>query len=81
MATNFSKGNESKYELSGNLTLRGITKNITFPTQVTHNDNSVTLKAEFDINRQDFGISYPGKADDLIRDEVIIKLNLVAQAQ
>ncbi len=81
VATNFSKGNESKYELSGNLTLRGITKNITFPTQVTHNDNSVTLKAEFDINRQDFGISYPGKADDLIRDEVIIKLNLVAQAQ
>ncbi len=81
VATNFSKGSEGKYELSGNLTLRGVTRNITFPTQVTHNNNSVILKAEFDINRQDFGISYAGKVDDLIRDEVIIKLNLIAQSQ
>ena len=35
----------------------------------------------FDINRQDFGISYAGKVDDLIRDEVVIKLNLISQAQ
>ena len=58
-----------------------VTKNITFPTQVIHDENSVSLKAEFDINRQDFGISYAGKVDDLIRDEVIIKLNLIAQSQ
>ena len=81
VATNFSKILEGKYELSGNLTLRGVTKNITFPTQVIHDENSVSLKAEFDINRQDFGISYAGKVDDLIRDEVIIKLNLIAQSQ
>ena len=80
VATNFSKSLEGKYELSGNFTLRGVTKNITYPTQVIHNENSVLLKAEFDINRQDFGISYAGKVDDLIRDEVIIKLNLIAQS-
>ena len=29
------------------------------------------------INRQDWGISYRGMADDLIKDEVLIKLNLL----
>jgi len=78
--TAFTKKSESEYDLSGNLTLRGVTKNITFPTKVTHNGSDVTVVAEFDINRQDFEISYPGKKDDLIRDEVIIKLNLAAKA-
>ena len=32
--------------------------------------------AEFSINRQDFGISYPGMRDDLIRDLVVLKLSL-----
>ena len=28
--------------------------------------------------RFDFDIAYPGRADDLIRDEVVIKFDLVA---
>ena len=32
--------------------------------------------AEFKINRKDFGIVYPGRADDLIADDVLLKLNL-----
>jgi len=81
VATAFTKESASQYSLSGNLTLRGVTKNITFPTQVTLNGDTVTVKSKFDINRQDFGINYPGKKDDLIRDEVIIKLNLTAEAK
>ena len=37
----------------------------------------MTAEAEFSILRYDFGIEYKGKADDLIRDAVLIKLNLV----
>ncbi len=37
----------------------------------------VTAEAEFSILRFDFDISYEGKADDLIRDAVLIKLNLI----
>jgi polyisoprenoid-binding protein YceI len=81
VATAFSKKSDGKYDLSGNFTLRGVTKNITFPTTVKQTGDSVTIAAEFDINRQDFGISYAGKVDDLIRDEVVIKLNLISQAQ
>ncbi len=38
----------------------------------------ISAIAEFSIKRFDFGIVYPGKADDLIRDEVLIKLDLRA---
>ena len=66
----------ANYTVTGNFDLHGVKKSITFPAtiQVTPDDSSVT--AEFAINRKDFGIVYAGKADDLIRDEVVIKLNL-----
>ena len=67
-------------EMTGNLTLHGVTKSITFKPQVTISDSEVTLKAEFDIMRFDFGIVYKGKVDDLIRDEVVIKLDVKATA-
>ena len=34
--------------------------------------------AEFAINRRDFNINYPGMPNDLIRDNVVIKLDLKA---
>ena len=65
-------------ELTGNLTMRGVTKSITFPAEIDVSDSSVSLKAEFDIKRFDWGIAYKGKANDLIRDEVVIKLDVTA---
>jgi len=59
--TSFKKNSATSYDLVGNLTLRGKTNNITFPTQVTQDGKAVTIQAEFDINRQDFGIAYAGK--------------------
>ena len=79
VVTSFNKKNENAYDISGNLTLHGVTKNITFPSTVETNEDLIKVTAEFDINRKDFDISYPGKKDDLIRDEVIIKFNLEAK--
>jgi polyisoprenoid-binding protein YceI len=66
--------------LTGNLTLHGVTKSISFKPEVTISGSNASLKAEFDIMRFDFGIVYKGKADDLIRDEVVIKLDVQATA-
>ena len=33
-------------------------------------------KAEFTINRKDFGILYAGMPDDLIKDDVLLKIDL-----
>lgn len=64
--------------ISGDLTLHGVTRNISFPAQVKISDEKLMLKSEFYIKRFDFDIKYAGKADDLIRDEVVIRLAIVA---
>jgi polyisoprenoid-binding protein YceI len=79
--TEIKKTGDAAYQVSGNLTLHGVTKNLTFPTKVVMNEEMVNLTAEFDINRFDFGIKYPGKKDDLIRKEVVLKLDLEAQKE
>lgn len=79
--TELKAGDNGKYTVAGNFTLHGVTKNITFPATVTQGSDAVTIKAEFDIKRKDFGIVYPGKAEDLIRDEVVIKLDLTAKPE
>jgi polyisoprenoid-binding protein YceI len=67
-----------RYRLVGNLTLHGVTKSISFPADIEIEEGRVTAASEFAIKRFDFDIRYPGKPDDLIRDDVLIKLNLVA---
>ena len=67
---------EAGYTVTGNLDLHGVTKSISFPAQITVEGDAVSVQAEFSIKRFDFGIEYPGRADDLIRDDVVIKLDL-----
>jgi len=80
-STSISKS-DSGYEIKGNLTLHGVTKGITFPAQITITENASSLSAtaDFSIDRTDFGVNYKGKADDLIRPEVVIKFDLKASA-
>lgn len=66
------------HTVTGDLTIRGVTKRVTFPATIAASAAEVTAKTEFVINRQDFGITYPGKADDLVQDNVILKIEFVA---
>lgn len=66
------------YMVTGNLDLHGVTKSVSFPAQITVAPDAVTAEAEFFIQRFDFDIVYPGKPDDLIRDEVVIHFLLTA---
>lgn len=78
--TGCEKGAGDTLYLSGNLTLRGVTKNIRFPAVVRYEGNTLSGKANFNINRQEWGIAYKGKPDDLIRDEVNIQVDITAVA-
>jgi polyisoprenoid-binding protein YceI len=64
--------------VTGNLTLHGVTKQISFPADIKVSEAAVEVGAEFFINRFDFNIQYPGKANDLIRKEVVLKLKVKA---
>jgi polyisoprenoid-binding protein YceI len=71
-----NSGSGSNYTITGNLELHGVKKSITFPANIQVTTDSAAVDAEFAINRKDFGIVYAGKADDLVRDAVVMKLNL-----
>ncbi len=69
---------DGKQKITGDLTMHGITKSISFPAEIAVADDTVALKAEFFINRFDFEMKYPGQADNLIRKEVVLSLNVKA---
>lgn len=63
--------------LEGNLELHGVQKEVTVPVVAAQSAEGVRTTSEFTINRHDWGISYKGMADDLIKDNVLIKLDLL----
>ncbi len=65
-----------QFNITGNLDLHGVKKSVTFPAKIQVTADAVSVNADFAINRKDFGIVYAGKTDDLIRDEVVMKLSL-----
>jgi polyisoprenoid-binding protein YceI len=78
IAADAAKG-AGNFTVTGDFNLHGQTKTISFPARIAVTDADVAVDSEFAINRKDFGIVYAGKADDLIRDDVVIRLNLKSQ--
>jgi len=68
----------ASHTVTGNLTLHGVTKSVTFPATITVNPGVISVESSFAINRKDFAINYPGKTDDLIRDDVALTLHIKA---
>ena len=71
-----STANGATHNVTGNFDLHGVKKSISFPATIQVAPANISVNAEFAINRQDFKLTYPGKADDLIKDGVVIKLTL-----
>jgi polyisoprenoid-binding protein YceI len=64
--------------VTGNLTMHGHTHAVTFPASVTVDPEGVRANADFIIDRRDWGITYTGRADDLIDNHVRLILDVVA---
>jgi polyisoprenoid-binding protein YceI len=79
-STSIKAGGEhgATHTVTGELDLHGEKKTLSFPATITLAADGVSGTAEFSINRKDFKIVYPGKPDDLIRDDVVLKLSLKA---
>lgn len=69
----------ASHTLVGNLTLHGVTKSITIPATLTLVGGVVTLKSEFALNKNDFGMTFGGPGN-VIREQVVIKLDVRAEA-
>lgn len=68
------------HTISGNLTIKGITKNIEFPASIIVSNNSANAIAKFNVDRREWNIVYPGKPDDLIRNDIHFGISLKAGA-
>ncbi|QDV35358.1 YceI family protein [Tautonia plasticadhaerens] len=69
------------HEVTGNLTLHGVTKSVTFPATVAVSDSAVTLDSEFKIDRTIWGIVYGAESDvrdRIINKDVVIRLDINA---
>jgi len=64
------------HKVKGVLDFHGKQRPLSFPASITVGEIETTVTASFDINRQNWGVAYPGKPDDLIKDDVQIQLNL-----
>ncbi|MGV3657212.1 MAG: YceI family protein [Chitinophagaceae bacterium] len=72
----------ANYLVSGNLTLKDATKNITFPAKVDVTGNAVNAIANFDIDRTWWNMSYGNDkslGDKFISPTVNVQLNLQAK--
>ncbi|KYG74460.1 polyisoprenoid-binding protein YceI [Roseivirga ehrenbergii] len=59
--------------ISGNLTMRGTTKNISFPATVTMENGMVKAKANFNIDRTEWGLTFKERASlaEKLKDDFI----------
>ena len=83
-----SSGKKDVYTVTGNLTMRGVTKQITFPVQFLGfiRDPWGNDKAGFSLattlNRKDYGVNWNKALDNggvLVSDEVDVAINIEAQ--
>lgn len=75
---------QPNFTVKANLTIRGVTKSITFPASLTVTDSKVAGTATFDIDRTEFGLKYgsgkffEGLGDKMIKDNFTMKFNVTA---
>ncbi len=91
---NFTSKSVSKkgdsYEMSGELTIKGITKTVSFPVEILGpfqdptKQTAIGIKADLMIDRFDYGIKFNKKMDNgsfFIGNEVKIKIRALAYKQ
>ena len=78
------KSDEANYEITGDLTIKGITHPVTFPANVEVGDHVVTAKATLIFDRSKYKIKYGSGSffddlgDKLIYDDIEIGIELIA---
>ncbi|MFY0254115.1 YceI family protein [Chitinophaga sp. 30R24] len=72
-----SAGKPDTYQLIATLTIKGVTKTVSFPFTAVLVSNACQLNAQFTINRHDFGVG----PDNAIDDKLKVSLQVLAKKQ
>ena len=71
-----NKTTDGFYYFNGNLTIKGITKNISFPFQAKKINNGYLFTGDFNIDRTDFGV---GENNIVLSDKVALTLSVTTK--
>lgn len=82
-STSFEQVDETHFIVTGDFTLKGVTKQISFPFILDKGeDDKTVMTAEFPINRLDYGVGSGDWADTtFVGDEIMIKLHISAEPE
>jgi polyisoprenoid-binding protein YceI len=72
----------ANFLVSGNLTLKGVTKNVSFPAKIDLDNNTLKAKADFDIDRTQWQMNYGNDktlGNKFISEKVNVELDLKAE--
>ena len=83
-STSFSRASSNRFQLTGNLTIRDVTKEITFPVEysgmIELEDKTISVfKGEFSINRFDYNLKWDDTLDTgslVVGEDVKVMLSL-----
>jgi polyisoprenoid-binding protein YceI len=67
--------NGTTHEITGDLTMHGVTKSVTFPVKTTADDKTVTIDGTLTVKKEDFGMVY-GKG--MINNDVPVTFTVKA---
>lgn len=67
------------YMVTGNFTMRGVTKGIQFPAKIERQGKNVYVESEFKINRKDWNIGYDSYEDAIVLEEVVVSFKMLAE--
>lgn len=78
-------GGENNFNITGNLTMKDITKSVTFPATIVVTDNAVDAETpSFIIDRSHWNVEFGSRTffndlkDKFINDEIVLTIHLVA---
>lgn len=77
----------NNYNINGNLTIKDVTRNISFPATININKEKITAKGAFTIDRTEFKLKYAkgklfkGIGDDIIHKNIDFTIDLTAIAR
>jgi polyisoprenoid-binding protein YceI len=72
-STKITPGKDGQATITGNLTLHGVTKEISFPATVKVGAEGLVVKSEFSIDRTDFGMKFsPDRVEKKVSLTVVV---------
>ncbi len=80
-AVNFSRDGSYPATATGQLTIHGVTKNVSIPGTIVISKGQVVANSKFNVKTADYGIKIPGVAAGKIAESIEVTVNSILAAR